>query len=311
MGGSSGGFFYESNPKKPSELIEQIKREQELAKTREFENKVNELIKETLRNANNRDIDAINSHIDVLLNSLNKEIDGSVQTVFGGSVAKHTFVNGLSDVDLLVVLNKSELANKSPDQVNQYFKDQLSKRFPKSEVTMGKLAVTIKFSDGIEIQILPALKTSDGVKIAQENGRDWSNIIRPGKFAEKLVKTNQQCNGKVVPVVKLAKSIISSLPEKRQLSGYHIESLAVSIFANYKGENTTKAMLKYFFEKASTRSLQPIADKTGQSINTDSYLGKRNSIERKAVSDSLSGIQRRIETAERSQVLEKWKDILL
>lgn len=310
MGGSGGGFFSGDSSTKPSELIEKIKREQEQAKAREFENKVNQLINDTLKSANDRDVEAVNTHLDTMIKALNKEIDGNVQTVFGGSVSKHTYVDGLSDVDVLVVLNNSELSEKSPSEVNKYFTEQLEKRLPQTEVIPGKLAVTVKFSDGVEIQILPSIKTESGVKIAQSKGENWSNVVKPGKFAEKLVSVNQACNGKVVPVIKLVKSIVSELPGKRQMSGYHIESMAVSIFSNYNGEKTSKSMLKHFFDKSVSRVLSPIKDKTGQTVNTDSYLGAKDSVQRKAVSDSLGGIVRKIESAERSGNIRNWQDIL-
>lgn len=310
MGGSGGGFFHGDGSKKPSDIIEQIKREQEQARGREFENNVNQLINDTLKSANDRDIEAVNTHIDAMIKALNKEIDGNVQTMFGGSVSKHTYVDGLSDVDVLVVLNNSELSEKSPSEVNKYFAERLEIRLPQTKINVGKLAITVKFSDGVEIQLLPSIKTETGVKIAQSNGDNWSKVVKPGKFAEKLVTVNQACNGKVVPVIKLVKSIISELPDKRQMSGYHIESMAVSIFSNYNGEKTSKSMLKHFFDKSVSKVLSPIKDKTRQTINTDSYLGAKDSVERKAVSDSLSGIVRKIESAERSGNMGQWKDIL-
>ncbi|MCD4795368.1 MAG: nucleotidyltransferase [Bacteroidales bacterium] len=310
MGGSGGGFFNGDGSKKPSDIIEQIKREQERAKAREFESNVNQLINDALQNANDRDIEAVNTHLDTIIQSLNKEIDGNVQTVFGGSVSKHTYVDGLSDVDVLIILNKSELSEKSPSEVNKYFAEQLSQRLPKTKISLGKLAVTAKFSDGIEVQILPSIRTETGIKIAQANGDNWSKVVKPAKFAEKLVSVNQTCNGKVVPVIKLVKSIVSEFPDKRKMSGYHIESMAVSIFSNYNGEKTSKSMLKHFFNKSVSRILSPIKDKTGQTVNTDSYLGAKDSVQRKAISDSLSGIVRKIESAERSGNMDQWKKIL-
>lgn len=310
MGGSGGGFFGGDSSTKPSELIEKIKREQEQAKAREFENNVNQLINDTLKSANDRDTEAVNTHLDTIIEALNKEIDGNVQTIFGGSISKHTYVDGLSDVDVLVVLNDSALSEKSPSEVNKYFVERLEQRLPQTEIISGKLAVTVKFSDGVEIQILPSIKTDTGVKIAQSNGDNWSKVVRPGKFAEKLVSVNQACNGKVVPVIKLVKAIVSEFPDKRQMNGYHIESLAVSIFSNYNGEKTSKSMLKHFFDKSVSRVLSPIKDKTGQTVNTDSYMGAKDSVQRKAVSDSLSRIVRKIETAERSGNISQWKEIL-
>ena len=94
------------------------------------------------------------------------------------------------------------------------------------------------------------------------------------------------------------------------MSGYHIESMAVSIFSNYNGEKTSKAMLKHFLDKSVSRVLSPIKDKTGQTVNPDSYMGAKDSVQRKSVSDSLSGIVRKIESAERSGNMDQWKKIL-
>lgn len=311
MGGSGGGsFFIGDSSKKPSDIIEQIKREQEQARGREFENNVNQLIRDILKNANDRDAEAVHAHLSTMIKALNQDIEGSVETLFGGSVSKHTYVDGLSDIDVLVTLNNSELGDKSPSYVYKHFAEKLQLRLPKTEISVGNLAITVTFKDGIEIQLMPSIKTDTGIKIAKANGEDWSKVLRPGKFAEKLVSVNQQCNGKVVPVIKLVKSIVSQLPEKKRMKGYHIESLAVSIFSNYNGETTSKAMLKQFFDKAVTKVLSPIKDSTGQTVHTDSYMGSKDSLQRKTVSDGLSGILRKIESAERSRSLDQWKEIL-
>ncbi|NOQ76120.1 MAG: nucleotidyltransferase [Crocinitomix sp.] len=309
MGGSGGGFFYRDEDS-TEDIIKKIKKEQEQARGREFENDVNQLINDVLKNANDRNTDVINRHLDTLIQAINKDIDGNVQTIFGGSVSKHTYVDGLSDIDVLVILNNSELTDKSPIEVNEYFAEKLEQRLPGTEIEMGKLAVTVKYSDNVEIQILPSIRTETGIKIAEANGENWSKVVKPARFAEKLVSINQDCNGKVIPVIKLVKSIISELPEKRQINGYHIESMAVSIFSNYNGPKTSKEMLKHFLGKAVTTVINPIKDSTGQSVNTDSYLGEKNSVLRKAVSDSLSSIVRKIDVAERSGNIEKWKEIL-
>jgi len=310
MGGSGGGFFYSKNSKNPSQIIEQIKKEQEQANARKFESEVNQLINETLKAINERDTEAVNKHLETIIQSINKDIEGTIKTIFGGSVSKHTYVDGLSDIDVLVLLNNSELSDKSPKEVNDYISDELQKRLPKTEIKSGKLAITLKFSDGVKIQLLPSIKTSTGVKISSPNGQEWSNVIKPQKFAEKLVNINKACNGKVVPVIKLIKSINSDLPSSRQLSSYHIESLAISIFSGYNGVKTSKSMLRHFFEKSITKVLTPIKDKTGQTINTDTYLGGKESVMRKAVSDSLGQILRKIESADLSNNTSEWKSIL-
>jgi hypothetical protein len=57
---------------------------------------------------------------------------------------------------------------------------------PNTDATAGKLALTVKFSDGYEIQVLPALATKTGIRIAAADGNEWSNVIKPEKFAREL-----------------------------------------------------------------------------------------------------------------------------
>ena len=123
-----------------------------------------------------------------------------VQTMFGGSVRKGTYVTGLSDVDALLIVNQSSLVNRTPAVVIEYVRDTIQDRLRQNTVTAGNLAVTVSYSDGTEIQILPAIRTnSGGVRIADPGSNQWSNVARPDDFAEKLAKVNTARDGRVVP----------------------------------------------------------------------------------------------------------------
>jgi len=176
-------------------------------------------------------------------------------------------------------------------------------------IQKGDLAVTIEFNDGAIIQLLPAVKTADGVKIQSAKANKWSEI-NPQGFTNKLSKVNQTLEGKLVPTIKLIKGINAQFSEKRQMTGYHIESLAIEAFKSYPGERTTKAMLEHFFEQAKTTVLSPIKDKTGQSIHVDEYLGSQNSEERKGISYQLDLISRKIKNANNVASIDLWKDAL-
>jgi len=303
MGGSGGGSFSWGKVD-PKDINRDLRRR---STSVEYENEVAGFLTSLLVAFNDRDTVAINTHLEEIRKALEKEIEGTVDLNYGGSVAKHTYVDGLSDIDSLVVLNKSELENKSPQEVLDYFHGRLCDRFPNSGIEKGKLAVTVKFGN-IDIQLLPAIKRGKGFQIADASGANWSNI-NPKKFSQVLSNLNQKMGNKLIPTVKLAKAIIATLPEKRRLSGYHTEALAVDIFRDYSGRMTTKDMLKYFFKKAGKKVLTPIADKTGQSKMVDSYLGGAKNINRGIVSDSLSRIARRLEKADLGQNLDGWKQI--
>jgi hypothetical protein len=241
---------------------------------------------------------------------LDKNIEGAIELVFGGSLSKHTYVSGLSDIDMLVRINDTSLANASPDEVKAYFAERLRERLPNTEVEVGKLAVTVRFSStGHEIQLLPALQTKTGVRIADPNGDGWSKVIRPVKFAEKFTNVNQSCNHKVIPVIKLFKGLNESLPENVRLSGYHIESLAIEAFEGYTGRKTYKDMLQHFCRQATKLVLSPNVDSTGQSVHVDEYLGEPNSLRRRQCSAALERLSNRLSRADAHMNVERWKEM--
>lgn len=307
MGGSGGSFSSYSNP---SESANRIREAEQDSLDKSYDSEVNNNLNDILTDVNNRPIEEINKRLETIQKAIECDIDGFIDLVFGGSVNKHTYVDGLSDIDSLAVLNSGELSGKTPHEVLSYFAERLQQRLPNTKISAGNLAVTVKYSDSREIQILPTIKTATGYKIAATDGsNNWSNVVKPRKFAEKLTSTNKANSNKVVPVVKLAKSIISTLPESRKLSGYHTESLAIEVFKNYTGPIQTKAMLRHFFSEASKRVMNPISDSTGQSRHVDDYLGARSSTNRRMVSDSLSQISRRMNNADANRDSGTWSKL--
>jgi ribosomal protein S20 len=308
--GGSGGFFFESS-KSPEDISKKIRNEEKRSSNQAYETEVTGLMRDLLTNINNRDVETIQTHLSTIENALHTEIDGFIDLKYAGSVSKHTYVDGLSDIDSLAILNNSELAKLGPNEVKDYFYKMLRKRLPNSDISIGRLCVTITFKTGVEIQILPTLKDKSGIKIpSSRRENEWSHVINPRQFALALRYMNIQMSGKLVPVIKLAKSVISTFPETRKLSGYHVEALAIETFMNYEGPKNPKAMLKHFFDKGSEKVLTPIRDKSGQSIHVDNYLGDANSINRKMVSDSMSTVSRKMHNADGSSEIRIWEQIL-
>lgn len=311
MGGSGGGggFFYEQTS--PEDISKKIRDEESRTSDLAFETEVTSMLRDQLAFANNRDTDTVQTHLDTIENAIHANIDGLIDLRYAGSVAKHTYVDGISDIDSIAILNNSELANLTPGQVKKYFFDVLCKRLPHTDIRIGNLAVTVKFTSGFDIQIVPAIKDKGGIRIQSSRGYDaWSHIVKPDTFAKVLRYTNMKMSGKLVPVIKLAKSIISSFPENRRISGYHTEALAIECFSNYDGPKRPKEMIKHFFSSASKFVLEPVKDKTGQSIHVDDYLEGSNSLKRKMVSDSLATIARKMQNADGSKNIRIWEDIL-
>jgi len=304
--GGTGGFLKDKDIKK---MQTEIREAEEKTTNEAFEVEVSAAINTLLADYNGRDNNAIKSHIDTIKNAIQKEIVGTFNIVFGGSYQKHTYVDGISDIDSLVLLNNSELINKSPNEVLEYFRAMLKERFPESKIDVGKIAITVHFADGNIIQLLPAVKSGDEFKISNSSGDKWSKI-KPRNFTNKLTETNIKNSNKMIPTIKVFKAINSYLPKSKQLTGYHIESLAIEAFKAYSGEKNIKKMLQHFFESAKNLVKSPIKDKSGQSVYVDEYLGRKNSIDRKQISIILDRISRRMKNANSSASVEQWMEIL-
>ena len=306
MGGSGGGFFPRRTD--PEKLKERLRKAEEQTGNDRFEAEVAELLGRELARYNDRDAEGIQAILDKVKAELRNEVEGTVDLLFGGSVAKHTYVDGLSDVDALVLLSGTDVEGKTPDEIRSAFAERLSTRFGRDNVSEGQLAVTITQEEKV-VQLLPAVREGTGFKIAGAGGSRWSRID-PQRFADALTRENRRLSGKLVSTIKLAKSVMSSLPEPRQLKGYHTEAIALRAFRSYEGPMTTKCMLPHFFEEAAGMAGQPIRDSTRQSRFVDEYLGPKGSVSRRIVADALGRIARKIKNADGAHSVESWKELL-
>ncbi|MGO9118865.1 MAG: CBASS oligonucleotide cyclase [Desulfomonilaceae bacterium] len=304
-GGGSGGYF----PSRPSELHKLIDKARATAEQQQLESEVNKLLQDLLTTFNQRDAEKIQEY----LKAVEEVLSGSVemeQFLFGGSVARHTYVDGLSDIDALVILNRKELSGQSPQQVLGHFCGRLKNKLTSDSVNSvekGTLAVTVNYGDGTQLQLLPAVRLGTRVEIPTRDGKGWKET-NPKAFQRALTRANKRLDLSLVPTIKLVKSIVSGFPEQKRLSGYHLEALAIDAVKGYRGQKTPKALLVHVLEHASKRVLSPIQDVSGQSRIVDSYLGVKNSVERQVAADALASVSRQLRAA---KTIDQWKVILV
>ena len=305
--GGGGGSGFNWNPEK---MKAEVRRAENKVDVATFETSLAEFLGGLLPVINGRDNELIKERIEQTKLEIGNEVEGAVNMMYGGSVAKHTHVDGFSDVDTLLILNNINIPTKNPHEILDFLVNTLQGKLPDAtNVTRGHIALTITYNDGMEIQILPALKTQEGLKVpAWKRANGWSDID-PTAFNNELTKRNQECGGKLIPTIKLIKAINSTLPDQQQLSGYHIESLAISAFRQYEGTLTPAKMVTTFFEKATDMVRMPIKDTSGQSIHVDGYLGAENSLERQQASHILNRISKRIRNANAAQSQEQWQQL--
>jgi hypothetical protein len=308
MGGSGGGGTFYSRT--PDEARRQVRDAEDKTTVAAFESTLSRTLGDLLGNYNSRDHNMVEERLVDLKDALGSEIEGSLDQLFGGSVAKHTYVDGLSDIDSLIFINDTSLVGKKPQAVLAKMEKILKKKLGvEAEVSHGRMAVTVTFRDGMVIQLLPAMKT-DGAHVHVPSSRteNWSKI-NPVTFQAALTKRNAECGGKLIPTIKLAKAIVGQLPEAQRISGYHMESLAISAFRGYEGPKTTAAMLPTFFERSKELILSLIRDRTGQSIHVDAYLGENNSVARQTMSHVLGRLSRRMRNATAAGSTEQWRTL--
>lgn len=257
------------------------------------DDQINAYLRGLLRNYNDRDTEAINRHIKGIRDALEQSVEDVIRPLFGGSVSKHTYVDGLSDIDVLMRVNDSSFSGQSPKKAIQHMADLIKQRMPRTNVSTGDLAVTVSYSDGIEIQILPAIKTKSGIRIPDPKSNGWSRVIHPEKFTDKLTKVNQANQGRVIPAIKLVKGLADRGIQRKgdKISGYHLESLAIEAFNNYRGPHDLKSMVNRLLSFSVDAVLQPIKDSTGQSRLVDEYLGLPESSKRKRASAAFRKIK--------------------
>jgi hypothetical protein len=302
MGGGGGSSYRNWDSIQLSRAV----REDADKSTDEFDSVLSQYLAELLGRFNSRDKQLTRERLNVILAALKDELQESIDQMYGGSVAKRTYVDGLSDIDSLIVFSYKKFADQTPAAILKEMATTLSANLP-NDVTVGtgSMAVTLRYADGMEIQLLPALRRENGLSVPSFSHNGWSEI-NPETFQRALVRRNEECGGKLVPTIKLAKAIIANFSEKYRLSGYHVESLAITAFRNYDGIKTTSRMLPYFFERCKELVLAPIKDRTGQSVHVDGYLGDENSPVRQESSHLLSGIAKRMRNASAAKSRDSW-----
>ena len=167
MGGGGGSFIPSSTDALQSK-IEKVRQEEQS----KLNAQVNDFLRNVLIEYNDRDTDVTRERLDGLSKVLGDETEIE-SMLFGGSVAKHTYVDGLSDIDALILLDRKNTQGLSSQDVLTKMYDNLMVKLKLGDIQSiekGKLAVTIQYKDGGEIQVLPAVRTGKEIKIPSSDG---------------------------------------------------------------------------------------------------------------------------------------------
>src|SRR4051812_3174104 len=138
MGGSSPHSTFSSVS--PGDLQKKIRDAELEAAEKEFSPRLARRLNDLLSRVNDRDEVKTSQRLDQVRSVLGRELENEFVLRFGGSVAKHTFVDGISDVDMLVVMRGTV---DNPRSVLDQLSTRLSVKLKKqASVSTGRMAVT-------------------------------------------------------------------------------------------------------------------------------------------------------------------------
>ena len=151
MGGSGGAGYFSSRDGSLPALSARVEK---AVVDKKFVADVNGYLSTVLANLNDRDAELTARRLNAVKEAIDAEHETEIDIRFAGSVSKKTYVEGLSDVDALVFVDGTDLAEQTPKAVKRQLAEILGRYFPDETVTAGKLAVTKKPLLGLEA--LPA-----------------------------------------------------------------------------------------------------------------------------------------------------------
>ncbi|MBC8280820.1 MAG: hypothetical protein H8E48_08550 [Chloroflexi bacterium] len=101
MGGSGGRGF---NRVSPDRMGGWVKRPVDEVSIAEHDSRINAALRDLLAQYNDRDVDLVRDRLDTIRDALEDSLDMTIDLRFGGSIAKRTAIDGLSDVDAIGIL---------------------------------------------------------------------------------------------------------------------------------------------------------------------------------------------------------------
>jgi hypothetical protein len=152
-----------------------------------------------------------------------------------GSFARDTSIRGISDTDLMAVFRKAEFtwggsyinSNTALDNVRKALLD----RYPNSDIRRDGIAIAIRFTDGRQVDVVPAMFDRMYEKWPVyhiPDGTGWWMSTSPSLYDAYISGANTQATGKLVAVAQLMKFWRECRDPRIPLSSFHIEMVLAS-----------------------------------------------------------------------------------
>lgn len=250
-------------------------------------------IKDFLRKTNKKQIQEIQDQINKISKILEKEIDLFKKLSFSGSILKETYVHGLSDIDIFVLLKKDNSIDGKPKTIQSKIFRILKKNFPSQRIKNNKEAIDF-FIKNTKIQIVPILYEKQKISFPFKGGENWRRI-NPNLFIDLLKKEDKKFKGRITTSIKIIKIILSKYPKRIQINGHHLEVLSYLSCKNLQDKKMSLLeLISNILSYVSKRIVNPIKDSSKQFKFVDGYLGKERNLKRKNISKNLEKVLKKL-----------------
>ena len=153
-----------------------------------------------------------------------------------GSFSRGSSISGFSDVDLVAVFRKAQFTRAgsiiSSNQVLDNVRRQLLARYPNTPLGRDGMAITISFSSGQIVDVVPALFDSMyeqkwPIYLIPDGNGDWMHSS-PSLYDAYICQSNKKSGGKLKYVTQLIKFWRECRNPRIPLSSFHIEMVLAS-----------------------------------------------------------------------------------
>lgn len=207
-----------------------------------------------------------------------------VRFALSGSTAKHTFVWGLSDIDVLCLL--PEWGGRPPRAVVTAISAAANRL---CEVECLHNHLVLGPIHGVRLDLVPGCYDANTRALALPNasGDQWVTV-RPDLFVTALDELDKSLGNVVRPAIRLARLFYALCPSPVAIPGHHLEALALKVSHDTSETSTVVALVHEIIRRAPILSREPLVDSSGQFQWVDHHLGDGGTLQRLGFVEALS-----------------------
>ena len=205
----------------------------------------------------------------------NSNIIEIIDSFLIGSYSRNTLIRPINDIDIFLKVHYGRHNKLLPKQIINMLHCKAIRIFSKSTIKSDSPCVIIDF-EHCTFELIPYFAYDNIPDIFIIPNHDGSNFIHssPFKINELLTKSNEQHDGKLIPLIKMIKNWKRKFPAAKFIKSFIIEILSLIIFNNYKIEDYPSA-ITYWFNQVAKLFRSPIPfihDLDNKNLYVDKYL---------------------------------------